>query len=803
MAIAAMLLSSAGAWAAGTVTVATLLEGTVNTDVGDVAYEVSEGVCTLTVTPAAGYCISAENIIVLKTIDSEYAQARSQAPAYGDTIDVVAVDPKADPRGVTAYTFKMPSEEFDVEVQADFQVFFMKYDIWIGNVQVTERNQFNVLGEAVPSIAFDGKNTLTIRNYQSTRSIKCGIDSLRIVLFDENIIDCSESADTPIVARKDIPAPVLVFASTAESPGLLKLVNEDGIFISGFREILMENYLVTDTIADDTLLVSYKVPITPVLSDDPENPGVPETTIEFQSISFTDGAGNTVDLSNTEIKNVLYTLSDHAGDFEEGNQETGEPDGIILRHSLNDEEVENATEMYPGSDEYADMFKGITIMVPAGQGFITIVCKTFEDAVLKVKIGDTEPMVFTNLNYDEPLVIPYACPRATYVYIYHGGTEGAATRQVPFREKVETATVKITTVGATASSLIDVPTIEDLSLIGDGGNSVKVFQIQLNNYTSDRHGLEFGSICGYPITEFMEGLFDGVENKDSIAFIDLSQTGIRGINCTNLPSRLLVKKKASRLGGMLDGFEEHTLIFLPEGNEDGGENNIIINGNCRKLRLLESGLFMSPYDFTAEEVELDRKFTVGQPATVFMPFELSNVQTEMLGTFHSFRNIKDDKAIFNDSESDNIKANTPYLFVPDVENISMTDVVVITNDNKHDLIFGDGLVGTFDPIDWKEDATTTFVLQPLTDEGDGCIGHFLPVKAGTKTLNTHAYFVTSHPYDLLRVFIDKIDVTSVSSVREVVKVDNSPIYDLSGRAVSGRNLTKGIYVYKGRKYIVQ
>lgn len=797
-----MLLLTTGAWAAGTVNITQLFDGEVNADVGKVTYEVADGICTLTVTPVKGYGVTAGDISVVKTIDSDFAQSRGTAPAYGDTISVVAVDASADPRGVTVYTFQMPSEEYDVEVKVNFQVYIIKYDLWVNNIQVTDINQYNVLNKERTSVTFDGEHTLFLRDALLQNPIKCGIDSLCIVLMGESWLECESENDTPIQGVAEGRAPALVLTTYPDQPGSMTIVNMHGNFIGGFRNISLDNYLAIDTVSENMVRISYQIPIKPVIDDNGE--GVPETAVDINKGNFQDPSGVAIDLSNTEVDNVLYTVPPTAGGFEPGDASTGDPDGIVLRVSLDDEELEDLDDFDPGSEEYAEAFKGITLMAPAGEGHIVIVAKTFYDTVLKVKIGEEPALSFSNVDFSEPISVPFSCAVPTLVRIYHGGTQGAASRQTPFREKVETVHVKVTSIGATASSLITEPNIDNAVVSGDITNSVKVYQLSVDNFASDRRGLVFSTICGYPITEFMDGLFDDVDNKDSITYIDLSNTGIHGLNYSMEPSRSLVKRKASRLAGMIDGFGEHTLIFLPDLNDDGGESNIVINGVCRKLRLFESAMFYTPYDFIAEEVILDRQFTPGQPSTLFMPFELSNLQAETLGTFHTFKSINGDKAVFNDTEDGDIQANTAYLFVPDVETVTVSDVDVTKTDNNQTSPGGNGLKGTYEPINWIDDATTVYEFVAGNDNEDGSIGHFRPIKAGVRTLSTHACLITDYAYPMLRVFIDKIDVTQVSAMKATTPRDgDEPVYDLSGRAVNSQKLTKGIYVYKGKKIIVR
>ena len=114
--MAVLLLTTLGTWAANEVTINTNGKGTTTS-------QVSNGVCTLTVTPADGEYCTAENITAVKTVSGGSAQAPGRrSPGVDNTpLTVTATNPDADPSGVTTYTITMPGDDYDVEVTVDFQ----------------------------------------------------------------------------------------------------------------------------------------------------------------------------------------------------------------------------------------------------------------------------------------------------------------------------------------------------------------------------------------------------------------------------------------------------------------------------------------------------------------------------------------------------------------------------------------------------------------------------------------------------------------------------------------------------------
>ena len=122
VALVAVLMTTASVWA-GEVTVVTMLNGVESSTVGTVTPRVSEtnGVCTLTVTPASGYYI--DIITAEKTIEGGMAQAprRRTTPGMDNYLQVTAPQSPYDPSDVTTWTFTMPASDYNVEVIANFK----------------------------------------------------------------------------------------------------------------------------------------------------------------------------------------------------------------------------------------------------------------------------------------------------------------------------------------------------------------------------------------------------------------------------------------------------------------------------------------------------------------------------------------------------------------------------------------------------------------------------------------------------------------------------------------------------------
>ena len=90
------------------------------TDAGSIVGSISEDgkTATLTINPAEGNYITADNITVIKTISGNQAQTRT---GLADKLKITPTNADADPSGETSYTFAVEDANYDYEVTADFQ----------------------------------------------------------------------------------------------------------------------------------------------------------------------------------------------------------------------------------------------------------------------------------------------------------------------------------------------------------------------------------------------------------------------------------------------------------------------------------------------------------------------------------------------------------------------------------------------------------------------------------------------------------------------------------------------------------
>ena len=318
------------------------------------------------------------------------------------------------------------------EITKLFSITIETYGIWIGNIEVNADNKNDILEDAdtennqAASFSYNPNNNTLIINADVNTSIKASKE-LTIYLAPK-----SHSYIRAINYTGQESAR-LIFTTDGNFPGKLTLLTNSGNVINGFSELHLDQNLgiINDlsqelTYADKTL-ASKNATIGICI-----NPLVEEKIVTPTEDKFTEKNGEDVDLSNTVIDDILYTLNVSNDDGY-----NTEDNSIHLNTVMSDNEVEQAIKHTPGSENYSELFTGMTFIVPAGEGLIRINAQVESGYVIKVKIGNNPAQEFTSLSFNNP--IPYNVEDPTFVYIYNGGQNisGARNKAIkPGRRKV-------------------------------------------------------------------------------------------------------------------------------------------------------------------------------------------------------------------------------------------------------------------------------------------------------------------------------------------------------------------------------
>lgn len=216
-------------------------------------------------------------------------------------------------------------------------------------------------------------------------------------------------------------------------------------------------------------------------------------------------------------------------------------------------------------------------------------------------------------------------------------------------------------------------------------------------------------------------------------------------------------------------------------------------------------------------VTLKRTMKAGMWNTICLPFDVTyDVAKAAFGDDVKIAELdgsSTDKTLsFNNVTKNGIKASVPYLIKPTIDapadgfKFNGVDIKLDKNGKiAPDAVLTDGslaFIGIYNSVD-----ITVNVKEVLYDTyyaaflGSNNIVH----KATTGTTKGfRAYFAIPNGVKAseLRVVIDGT-ATSIKNIDSEVVESNAPVYNLQGQRVDGNNLTPGIYVKVGKKFVVK
>lgn len=210
-------------------------------------------------------------------------------------------------------------------------------------------------------------------------------------------------------------------------------------------------------------------------------------------------------------------------------------------------------------------------------------------------------------------------------------------------------------------------------------------------------------------------------------------------------------------------------------------------------------------------VTLKRSMVVNEWNTICLPFDVTmdkakaafgdNVKIVELDTKAAV-----DANVLSFKASTGIVAATPYLIKPSAVSETGTytfDGVDITETNDENAYVKNPIAfkGIFNMVDITKDVDNVGASYYAAFLGAGNKIY----KAGTgMTKGFRAYFAIpkSASASALRVVIDGT-ATSIKNIDSEVVESNAPVYNLQGQRVDGNNLTPGIYVKAGKKFVVK
>ena len=333
------------------------------------------------------------------------------------------------------------------------------YGLWINDIQVTEDNYFDVLGNSTDSksgtIVFNPeKNTLVMTNDVSNVEIESRLESLTLHINDVNKVKSIRFNNLDDATKTG----KLAITTNGNFPGQIIITNDAGVSaISGFSEITLnmglqylepelveiENgelykYDWDNTNSDnpvkklDTKAVCDAVTIGVVIT--PLTRNVTVSMANASDYTAKDENGNTVLDENgnpktvsmmnfAQNKDILLTLwtKNDEDNYQKGNDgdwpdagfdsSDGDP-GITMVITMTDAQALAVAAsvltntIQPGGTTYSMEFKGATFIVPAGSGEIDVWVKTDPGYVYKLlPVGLSEET--HKLDFNSPSIKEY------------------------------------------------------------------------------------------------------------------------------------------------------------------------------------------------------------------------------------------------------------------------------------------------------------------------------------------------------------------------------------------------------------
>lgn len=213
---------------------------------------------------------------------------------------------------------------------------------------------------------------------------------------------------------------------------------------------------------------------------------------------------------------------------------------------------------------------------------------------------------------------------------------------------------------------------------------------------------------------------------------------------------------------------------------------------------------------TSADVTLNRPMNVGRWNTFCVPFSIDATQVTSQfgeGTQIAEYSVSVDNEIdFATVQSNAIVAGKAYLVKPTkeaaTEGYTFSNVNITALEPTKEENVDNGAIdfrGIYNPTDIT-------VGLPANTFAAGIVGNVVKkAVSDSKMKGFRAFFIIPEGTGAQSSYMLKIDgtATSINSINGADVVVNAPVYNLQGQRVDGNNLTPGIYVKAGKKFVVK
>ena len=217
-------------------------------------------------------------------------------------------------------------------------------------------------------------------------------DGLNVYLKGVNNMNYNGAAFDRSGAANSIP---LTFTTDDIDPGTLNYSCPLGKpatiaeAFTGFTVIYKNRLTATLTpTVNQSQVITISTLLPPIITKEGEEN---ETEVTFKESDFKDGT-EYKPLVNFLLNGILYTIpADDDGFLSDGTIGTVAINSVMTQSDVDAIATQvDAGTLIPCTNDYAEAFRGLTFLLPAGSGTIDIKAKTYESGILNVKIGNKE-----------------------------------------------------------------------------------------------------------------------------------------------------------------------------------------------------------------------------------------------------------------------------------------------------------------------------------------------------------------------------------------------------------------------------
>ena len=138
-----------------------------------------------------------------------------------------------------------------------------------------------------------------------------------------------------------------------------------------------------------------------------------------QTIDFSTDIDEGTDLNGNVVGDIYYSISNEDGSYDP------EEGCIVVTTPTSDETMDDLVGKDIFGEDFKDQYTGVVFKVAPGSGKVKVEAETTGSMVLKIKIGDSEPLEM-ELDGKQKISRPYNVTEETYVYIYGSTTASLA-----------------------------------------------------------------------------------------------------------------------------------------------------------------------------------------------------------------------------------------------------------------------------------------------------------------------------------------------------------------------------------------